>query len=157
MVAASPNPSSSRFMWSLRSSWSEGPTLRRRDRVDEPLVAPVEVAAPAPEAFLGIRAGGLLGGLLAGPRKHRRLGSDSGLVAVHGLFEARLLLGLEEWVIVERIRGLVVTERHRLLELGVPFLQLEMVLDDLGENRRRLDLHRGSWRWGLGRCLRRRL
>src|SRR5712691_8423448 len=143
-------------MSSLPSSFSEGPTLRRRDRADEPLVAPVEIAAAAPEAFLGIRAG-LLGGLLAGPRKHRRLGRGDRLLAVHGLFEARLLFGLEQWVIVEWIRGLVVTERHRLLELGVPLLQLEMVLDDLGEDRGRLNLHRGSWRRGLGRCLRARL
>src|SRR5439155_3875837 len=141
-------------MSSLPSSFSEGPTLRRRDRTDEPLVAPVEVAAAAPEAFLGVRAG-LLGGLLAGPRELWRLGSDNRLLAVHGLFQACLLFGLEQWVIVERIRGLVVTEGHRLLELRVPLLQLEMVLDDLGENRRRLNLHRGSW--GRGQVLRARL
>src|SRR5882724_175926 len=139
-------------MSSLPSSFSEGPTLRRRDRTNEPLVAPVEVAAAAPEAFLGIRAGGLLGRLLAGPREHRRLGSDNRFLAVHGLFEACLLLGLEQRVIVERIRGLVVTERHRLLELGVPLLQLEMILDDLGKDRRRFNLHGGSW--GRGQVLR---
>src|SRR6266571_5191322 len=137
-------------MSSLPSSWSEGPTLRRRDRTGEELVAPVEVAASAPEAFLRFRAGGFLRSLLAGPGEHGGIGSDSRLLAVHGLFEACLLFGFEKGVIVERIRGLVVTDRHRLLEPGVPLLQLEMVLNDLGEDRRRLNLHRGSWVGGWG-------
>src|SRR6266550_251617 len=128
-------------MSSLPSSWSEGPTLRRRGRTGEELVAPVEVAAPAPEAFLGFRSVGFLRSLLAGPGEHGGIGTDGRLLAVHRLFEACLLLGLEKGVIVERVRGLVVTDRHRLFEPGVPLLQLEMVLNDLGENRRRLNLH----------------
>src|SRR5438876_5626230 len=135
-------------MSTLPSSWPEGPTLRLLDRADEPLVAPVEVAAAAPQAFLGFRCG-LLRGLLARPGQDSRLGIHSRHLAVHGLFEACLLLGLEQWVVVERIRVLVVTERHRLLELGVPLLQLEMILNDLGEDPRRLNLHTGSWARGL--------
>src|SRR2546429_7359130 len=135
-------------MSTLPSSWPEGPTLRLLDRADEPLVAPVEVAAAAPQAFLGFRCG-LLRGLLARPGQDSRLGIDSRHVAVHDVCEACLLLGLEQWVVVEGIRVLVVTERHRLLELGVPLLQLEMILNDLGEDRRRLNLHTGSWARGL--------
>src|SRR6476469_8625478 len=144
-------------MSSLPSSWSEGTYPTTPGPKGERLVAPVEVPTAAPQAFLGFRAGGVLCSLLAGPGEHRGLGADSCLVAVHGFFEACLLLGLEQWVIVERIGGFVMTDRHRLLEPGVPLLQLEMILDDLCEDRRRLNLHRGLLGRGLGSPCRRGL
>src|SRR5436190_3212508 len=109
-------------------------------------VAPVEISAAAPQisAFRSIWAC-VLGGVLAGPGEHRRLVGGGRLVAVHRLLQPRLLFGLEQWVVVKWICVLVVTEGHRLLEPGVPFLQLEVVLNDFGENRRRLNRHRDSW------------
>ena len=63
------------------------------------------------------------------------------LHAVHRVFEARLLLGLEERVILEGVVGQVPVKRHLVLERGVPPLQLEMILNDLREHRRGVDGH----------------
>src|SRR6266540_1557521 len=114
------------------------------------LVAPVEVAAAAPETLFGVRAC-MLRGVLAGPGENGRLGRDSGLLAVHRLLQPGLLLGLEERMVVEGVVALVLRERHRLLELRVPLSQLEVILNDLREQRRCLNRHGASWRgnrWG---------
>ena len=76
----------------------------------------------------------LLGGLLAGPGQRHGLDLHGGLLAVHGLLEASLLLGLEEWVIVERIRDAIAVDRHGRLELGIAPLELEMILDHTRKN-----------------------
>ena len=70
----------------------------------------------------------------------RLLGLDP-LHAVHRVFEARLLFGLEERMILEWVGGQVPLERHLVLEGGVPPLQLEVLLDDLCEHRRCVDGH----------------
>src|SRR5262249_5805397 len=124
-----------------------GEPTRRAPRVKRPLVAPVEVSGLRPETlFHGRRS--FLGGVLAGPRGHGRPGTDDRLLAVHRLLEPSLLFRLEERVIVERILGLVVAERHGTLELRVPLLQLEVVLNDLREQRLRINRHRASWLTG---------
>ena len=56
--------------------------------------------------------------------------------AVHRVLDARLLLGLEERVVLERIVGHVLLERHLVLERRVAPLQLEVLLDHLREQRR---------------------
>src|SRR5262245_60958537 len=109
------------------------------------LVAPVEVAAAAPEVVavdldFGAR---VLDRLLAGPREHGRLQRDGRLLTVHRLLESGLLFRLEQRMIVEGIHGPVVTEGHGVLELRVPLFELEMVLNDLREDRRCLYRHRG--------------
>src|SRR5215468_4603358 len=97
-----------------RRTYSE--RARKRSFRASKLVAPVEIAALAPEAFL-VGVGHDIGGcVFARPGEH--LGYDR-LGAVHRLLEAGLLLGLEERVIVERIRRLVMGQRHRRLEAGV--------------------------------------
>jgi hypothetical protein len=96
----------------------------------------------------------VLGGVLAGPREDRlrRVGDDVRLHAVHGLLDARLLLGLEKRMVVERVLDLVLVERHRGLELLVALLQLEMILNDLREERRSLNRHRAfPPAWGRNR------
>jgi len=101
---------------------------RRRPGRRATSVAPVEVARLAPEpGFLRHRLLGGPGVLFQGLR------SDRPLLAVHRLLEPRLLLGLEERMILERILVLVPIERYLGLELGVPLLQLEMILDHLCE------------------------
>src|SRR5687768_15490893 len=64
------------------------------------------------------------------------------LVPAHGLLQARLLLGLEEGMVLERVFDEVALEREGWFQLRVLTLQLEMLLDGFGEQRRRLDRHR---------------
>src|SRR5438093_6748895 len=100
------------------------------------LVAPVEVARASPEAIVafGFHGSRLLRVVFAGPLEgDRRLRRDGRLRAVHRVLDAGLLLGLEQRVVVERILVLVAVERQLLVEVRVPFLQLEMILDDLRE------------------------
>src|SRR6266849_4879378 len=143
MPVASPNPSRSRFIPASHVAVRTGPSLRRRGQAWS-LVAPVEVATAAPEVFLSLEARALEG-LLSGPGEHRGLVGDHRFLTVHGLLESGLLLGLEKGVVVERIVGLVMTDGHALLEPRVALLELEMVLDDLGEDGRCLNRHRGAW------------
>src|SRR5262245_23168194 len=104
------------------------------------LVAPVEVARATPEAALGRLLLPLLGGL-AGPRAGGDLGDDVGLDAVHRLLDPRLLLALDERVVLERVLDRVVLDLHRVFEVRVLLLQLQVILDDLREERRRLNRH----------------
>src|SRR5690242_18774294 len=60
---------------------------------------------------------------------------DSGLGPVHGLLEPRLLLRLEERMVLERVFGDVAVDRHRSRELGVSRLELEVILNHLCEQR----------------------
>jgi hypothetical protein len=101
------------------------------------VVAPVEVARAAPKAFVGLERG-VLGGI-----DQRQLGDRgrNGELAVHGLLETGLLLRLEERVVVERVLGHVLPQRHVALEGGVPRLQLEMILNHAREKRRSLYRH----------------
>ena len=66
---------------------------------------------------------------------------------VHRLLEPRLLLGLEERVVLEGVLGLVDVQGHLRVERGVLLLQLEMLLDRLREQRRAFDRHDFS-SWG---------
>src|SRR3954454_14973226 len=94
------------------------------------LVAPVEVARLAPEAFLlGLR-------LVGRPGERGALLGDCRLLAVHRLLDAGLLLGLEERVVLEGVLGLVTVDRQLAFELRVLLLQFEMVLDHLRKQRR---------------------
>jgi hypothetical protein len=54
-------------------------------------------------------------------------------VAVEGVLDPRLLLGLEQRVILERILDPVGVDRHVPLELSVLALQLEVILDHVCE------------------------
>ena len=75
-----------------------------------------------------------------GPRES--LGAHRlGRLAVHRLLDAGLLLALEERVILERIAVQVRLERHRSRELGVAFLEVEVLPDRRSEEGLRLD----SW------------
>src|SRR5258705_9081383 len=77
------------------------------------LVAPVEISALGPEAVLFFRVRRhIVSGVLPGPGQHRGLDRDGRLLAVHRLLETSLFLGLEQRVVVERIRVLVVPEGH---------------------------------------------
>ena len=78
--------------------------------------------------------------LLAGPGE-RSLATGEGTVPAHRLLQAGLLLGLEKGVILEGILRRVALERHRVREVGVPLLQLEVILDDFREHRRCLNRH----------------
>ena len=84
---------------------------------------------------------------LVDERVVRRRPVERGLVrldaddAVHRVLDPRLLLGLEERVVLERILVHVLAERHLVLERRVAPLQLQMLLDDLGEHRRRVYSH----------------
>src|SRR4029079_4295952 len=101
------------------------------------LVAPVEVARASPEALVRFPRDGLLVIVFAGPLEgNGRLRRDGRLGAVHRVLDASLLLGLEQRVVVERILVLVALERQLVVELRVPLLQREMILDDLREKRR---------------------
>src|SRR5690349_10786561 len=80
------------------------------------LVAPVEVARAAPEARVFELRNVMLGGLLTGPRENRLRDGEGRLDAVHRLLDTSLLLGLEERMVVERVRVLVPLERHLVLE-----------------------------------------
>ncbi len=94
--------------------------------------------------------------LLAGPRERERVERHGRLVAVHRLLEAGLLLGLEQRVVVEGIVDAIALEGHRGLELGVAALQLEVILDHAGEQRRCLNRHRDLHRGGQERSYKRR-
>jgi len=74
------------------------------------------------------------------PVERRRLVGDR-LDAVERFLDPRLLLGLEERVVLERIVMHVSLERHVVLECGVAPLQLEMVLDHPSKLRRSLYRH----------------
>src|SRR5262245_23320786 len=99
------------------------------------LLAPVEVARPAPEALV---ERGPLERLvvlltLAGPGQGGgRLGC---LDPLERLLETRLLLALEERVVLERVLDRVVVDRHRTVQLGVALLEVEVLLDRAGEGR----------------------
>src|SRR3954453_4578720 len=102
------------------------------------LIPPVEVASAIdlPETgILDLACGRVLRGLFTGPGKRRdRLGRvrhEVGLPAVHRLFEASLLLGLEQRVVLERVSGLVSVHRHLAIEVRIPLFQLEVILDHL--------------------------
>src|SRR4029453_7229423 len=120
------------------------------------LVAPVEISTAAPQPlFCG--GASVLFGLRARPGRDGRLSPDGRLLTVHRLLQPCLLLGLEERVVVERILVLVQRERHRVLEPGVAFLQLEVILNDLREQRRCLNRHGASCWWGTGVAAQRRI
>ena len=99
-------------------------------------LAPVEVARATPEALV---ERGALGRriLLAGPRG-LRLGRRR-LAPIERLLEARLLLRLEERVVLEGVLDRVPVERHRRVEAGVPLLEVEVLLDRLRERRDAVD------------------
>src|SRR5438067_9217807 len=92
---------------------------KRSFRSKAELVAPVEISAFPPETFFTVGDGHVSDGLLAGPRRNGRIQGDDRLLAVHRLLEAGLLLGLEERMVVEGVRVLVMPERHRILESRV--------------------------------------
>src|SRR5437763_5429968 len=128
----------------LSTERSEVTTQIRGKSADFPreLVAPVEVARAGPEAVVSFHGCRLLHVVFAGPLEgDRRLRRDGRLRAVHRVLDAGLLLGLEQRVVVERIIVLVAIERQIVVELRVAFLQLEMILDDLREKRRRVYGH----------------
>src|SRR5712691_1553635 len=119
----------------------------------EALVAPVEVAGAidGPEAGILDRiARRGLRGLFARPWKYGLggMGGEVRLDTVHRLLEARLLLGLEQRVVLERIGRLVAIDRHLAVERGVPLLQRQVILDDFCEQRRCLYRHNASSRSG---------
>jgi hypothetical protein len=88
---------------------------------------------------VGFHGSGLLVIFFAGPLEGDcRLRRDGRLGAVHRVLDAGLLLGLEQRVVVERILVLIAVEWQLLVELRVPLLQCEMILDDLREKRRRI-------------------
>jgi hypothetical protein len=53
--------------------------------------------------------------------------------AVHRLFEASLLLRLEQGMVLEGVIGLVAIDRHLMIEVRIPLLQIEMISDHLRE------------------------
>src|SRR6476659_1351071 len=126
----------------------------------EGLVAPVEVAgaAVAPEGRLLDRGDGrrlaglgryLFDRLLTRPDANvlEARVAEVRLHAVHRLLDSRLLLALEQRMVLERVSvALVVLDRHRATEPRVPLLQIEVFLDDLRENRRCLYRHKVSSR-----------
>ena len=98
------------------------------------LISPVEVAGATPErVFVGRRLG-------LRNRQAHGLGRRR-FLAVHGLFDSGLLLALEQGVVVEWILGLVTIDRQVRLDLLVLALELEVILDDVGEERRCLYWH----------------
>src|SRR5206468_10010115 len=112
-------------------------------------IAPVEVPRASPESVVGFHGSGLLVIFFARPLEgDGRLRRDGRLGAVHRVLDAGLLLGLEQRVVVERILVLVAVERQLVVELRVPLLQREVVLDDLREKRRHVYGHSpppGDW------------
>jgi len=56
-------------------------------------------------------------------------------LAVEGLLDARLLLGLEERMVLERVPVEVRVQGHLAVEAGVAGLQIEVLADRLGEQR----------------------
>src|SRR5919204_4918480 len=114
------------------------PKFAENRKIFRELIAPVEVAGASPEAVVRLDSG-LVQLVFAGPLEgDRGLRRDGRLGAVHRVLDAGLLLGLEQRVVVERIFVLVPVQRQLVVELRVPLLQLEMVLNDLGEKRRRI-------------------
>ena len=123
----------------------------------EPSVAPVEIARARPEVLVrrllrvvGHRRGGFLrllgdrqgrlrlvdeGVFRAWPVERRLLRFDPGN-AVHRLLDPRLLFGLEERVVLERVVRHVLPERQLVLERRISALQLEVLLDHLRERGR---------------------
>ena len=67
------------------------------------------------------------------PIERRRLVDDR-LSAVHRVLDPRLLLGLEQRMILERVVRHVLLERHFVLESSVAPLQLEVLLDDRAQS-----------------------
>src|SRR5262249_46855528 len=108
------------------------------------LVAPVEIPGLRPEMALDL-VRRVLFGLFPRPGEHRRLRDARVLCAVLRLLETSLLLGLEQRMVVEGVLGLVVPERHRVVEPRVAVLQREVVLDHLSERRFCLNRHTTSW------------
>src|SRR3954453_14245735 len=117
-------------------------------------VAPVEVAGAIdlPEAGILDRScgrGSILRGRLTGPGQVRNsararavaLRGEVRLHAVHRLLEARLLLGLEQRMVLERIVGPVTVDRHLPVEIRILLLQIEVIPDHLREQRRGLYRH----------------
>src|SRR4051812_23763841 len=129
-------------------------TLLRRDRgtprrtpagvpahgEDPGLVPPVEVPGAAPEALVAV--GGRLDAVrVCVHRDEVLLGVvGDGHGSVERVLDARLLLGLEQRVVLEGISALVAIDRHVPLELGVLLLQPQVILNDVGEVV-------GHWRW----------
>jgi hypothetical protein len=103
-------------------------------------VACDDAALAACPAFALVRGRLLLG---LGREADELLGGE-GLLAVHRLLDSRLLLGLEERVVFERVFGLVLVERHVLVELRVLALELEVFLDYVSKDGRRLYRHETS-------------
>src|SRR5918992_3880373 len=103
-------------------------------------VAPVEVArAAGPERLVEGGAFRVLDRLLAGPREPLGARVEIGCgLAVERLLDARLLLALEERVVLERVLVQVRIERHLVIEAGVPSLEVEVVADRVCEQRVRL-------------------
>jgi uracil-DNA glycosylase len=109
-------------------------------------VAPVEVAGAidGPETGvldLACRCRGnrvrrrRLRGLLAGPRQVHvgAVRNEVRIDSVHRLFQARLLLGLEQRVVLEGICGFVALDRHSRIEIRVPLLEFKVIPDHLSE------------------------
>src|SRR5262245_11849001 len=105
-------------------------------------VAPVEVARTAPEIAFGVRLGKRRIGLLTGrPGEDELVLCRDGLGARERLLEAGLLLRLEQRVILEWVLRSVLIDRHLPLEPGVTPLELEMLLDHLGERQCSIQRH----------------
>src|SRR5262249_18801151 len=101
------------------------------------LIAPVEVARASPEAVMSLDGTRFVDVVFAGPLEgNGRLHGNGRLGAVHRVLHAGLLLGLEQRVVVERILVFVAVEGQLRVELCVPLLQLEVILDDLRKKRR---------------------
>jgi len=96
-------------------------------------VAPVEIAGtPGPECLVERSALDVLDGLLARPRK--AIGAQlGGRLSVHGLLDPRLLLALEERMVLERIAIEIAIDRHVVVEARILALEREMLPDRLCE------------------------
>src|SRR6476619_649471 len=119
--------------WLAGSAYPKRPA---RNGVRESSVAPVEVARAAPERVF-------VGGRLRLRREAQVLGRD-GLGSVHRLLDPGLLFGLEQGVVLEGVGARVLVQRHVLVELRVAALQLEMFLDYVRKDGRRLYRHKTS-------------
>ena len=93
------------------------PQSKSRER---PQRSPSSAAASGHRAFSAVSS--------PGHGKRERVQLDRRL-AVEGLLDPSLLLGLEQRMILERILDLVAIERHLAVEIGVLLLQLEVILD----------------------------
>ena len=101
-----------------------GSSSRRRNR-----------GAPGPECLVersALCALDVLDRLLARPRK--AIGAQlRGRLSVHGLLDPRLLLALEERVVLERIAIEIAIDRHVVVEARILALEREMLPDRLCE------------------------